>query len=119
MKPGTVFQVVGTGNHPRIILSDPYKDRFLVCNLTDSQKCPRSPCLCFPSDHEWITKESGIPFEYLTTLPCSGWEPAKQSGAIRISEFPFPQAKLKVICDAILSATGVSENFKQYLRAAK
>jgi hypothetical protein len=116
MNPGTVFQLTGTGNHPRIVLSKPLNGRILTCNLTDARKCPESPCFCNPSDHEWITKESGVPFEYLTTLPCSGIEPAKERGAIRISTMPFPEAKLKIICEAILSRSSISEFYKQYLR---
>jgi hypothetical protein len=116
MKPGRVFQVVGKGNHPRIILSHPLLGRFLSCNLTDADKCPESPCFCGHSDHEWITKESSIPFKYLTTLPCLGFESAKKCGAIRVSDIPFPKDKLNVICMAILTATSVSEIFKQYLR---
>jgi hypothetical protein len=80
MIPGTVFQLAGSDNHPRIILSSPLDGRFLVCNLTDAQKCPESPCFCNPTDHEWITKESGIPFRYLVILPCAAFEPARQSG---------------------------------------
>jgi hypothetical protein len=106
MIPGTVFQVTGTGNHLRIVLSHPLEGRVLTCNLTDAQKCPRSPCRCDPSNHEWITKPSGIPFEYLVTLPCSGFEPAIQRGAIRVSETPFPQSKLIIICQAILETHG-------------
>jgi hypothetical protein len=116
MNPGTVFQVSGRDNHPRIILSRPYNGRVLTCNLTDASKCPESPCFCNVADHEWITKESGIPFRYLTTLPYAGFEPAKQAGHIRVSEIPFPVAKLRVICEAILVSTSVSEMFKQYLR---
>jgi len=116
MKPGTVFQITGRGNHPRIVLSHPLEGRVLTCNLTDVKKCPQSPCFCDPSDHEWITKESGIPLEYLTTLPCSGFDPAIQSGQIRISETPFPEHKLRLICEAIVIRTSVAEFFKKYLR---
>jgi hypothetical protein len=116
MKPGTVFQITGKNNHPRIILSNVYNGRFLICNLTDANKCPHSPCYFRPPDHEWITKESGIPFQYLATLPASGFEPAKQSGEIRVSTMPFPEAKLKIICEAILSSTSVAEYFKDYLK---
>jgi hypothetical protein len=116
MKPGTVFQVTGKNNHPRIVLSNPRNGRFLTCNLTDSNKCPESPCFCNRADHEWITKDSGIALRYLTTLPCDGFEPAVHSGAIRVSEIPFPPAKLKIICEAILVSTSIAEMHKGYLR---
>jgi hypothetical protein len=116
MKPGIVFQVIGRNNHPRIILSNPLDGRFLTCNLKDAEKCPESPCFCNPSDHEFIIKESGVPLRYLTTLPCAAFEPARQSGQIRVSDIPFPQAKLRMICEAILRETFISEKFKQFLR---
>jgi hypothetical protein len=116
MKPGTVYQVTGKNNHPRIILSNPLDGRFLTCNLTDAKKCRDSPCFCNPSDHAYITKESGIPLRYLTILPCAAFKPAKESGQIRVSEIPFPESKLKMICDAILASIAISEFYKKYLR---
>jgi hypothetical protein len=116
MNPGTVFHLTGRGNHLRIILSPPLEGRVLTCNLTDAEKCPRSLFYCDPSDHEWIAKRSGIPFEWLVTLPCSGFELAIKNGGIRISEMPFPPTKLIIICTAILETTSISESFKKYLR---
>ena len=116
MNPGGVFQLTGDDNHFRIVLSAPQNGRVLVCNWSDRDKWPDSPCLIDERDHEWVTKPSAIPFRFLTTVPYAGFATAMAAGGIRVSTFPITDGKLLDICQAILAATSVPEKLKRYLR---
>ena len=116
MKPGTVFQLVGSENHPRIILSNPSRGYVLVCNLSDRRKWPESPCLIDLGEHEWVTKDSAVPFHYLTTLPFDKFPVALRDNRIRISAVPFPEIRVTQIIAAILASDAVSERFKAFLK---
>jgi hypothetical protein len=118
MTPGTVFQLNGDGNHIRIVIS-PHKGNppfVLVCNLSDRNKHPDSPCFFDVTDHDWITKPSAIPVRKLDALPVAGFEPAIKFGQIRVSLNPISPTKLQEICSNLLASTAVSEKWKWYLR---
>ena len=116
--PGTVFQLCGTGNHIRIVLSQPRgtPPRVLACNLTDPANCADSPCVLERCDHEWITKKSVIPFHYLTDLPCGRFDTAESLKQIIVAESLLSPSKLAEIQNAIINSAAVSAHFKDFLR---
>ena len=115
MKLGLVFQLVGQDYHIHIVISEPLRNRVLVCNLTDKNKCPDSPCFFNVGDHEWITKESGVAIRFLYTLPCSGYGLAIKSSDVRFSKNLFPIKKVEMIRTGLMEMISVSEAWKEYL----
>lgn len=113
---GASFDLVGDGNHLRIIVSkeNPKTGCVLVCNITDENHYPDCPCKFAAGEHPQINKPTTIELRRLETLRVREFPIALKRGMIVFRE-DFSPELVKRITDAILGSKA-AEKFKAYLR---
>ncbi|HEY1662643.1 MAG TPA: hypothetical protein VGI03_09510 [Verrucomicrobiae bacterium] len=116
---GTCFQLLlnpeTEKNHFWIVISEIVDGRVLVANITDSLKCPDSPCHFTVDEHSTITKPSAVHYKRCRAYIAANID-IELSRGVSIRQLPdYPKPLVDRIIAGAKLADPITFKFQKYL----
>lgn len=110
-------QAAGVTRHLWFVVSDPSKNnRVVIANVSTTKCTSGEECLISPGEHDKVSRDSYLRFDYVTVTDRTGLETSITQGLVQVTT-DASQSLLQKLRQAILKSRAVPREAQEILRA--